>query len=231
MPPWPNGRSSAGLPSGCARRPWASLFPGLLCWLLLACSQDKPDAPAPNGSGQQPLAGGALIYQIGQTRMTVDDLRAHVAMLDPFQRVRLGSRKYRRQYINDQIEFELLAHAALARGHDRSPGAQRAQKDVMVQRLREALYGQHGARMQDVGETEVEAYLQEHPEERPLSKPGEAPREFALRVGKGKRRVRDKLVTQRRTAVLERFEAELREQSKVRFHLDALELIRVKAPN
>jgi peptidyl-prolyl cis-trans isomerase C len=139
---------------------------GLLA--VLACSKPK-DAGAGKKAGQTkhgltPEQEKLPLIVIGDTTVTLGEFAAQIAEKSPYLRARYASPERRRELLDELVKFELLAKEASRRGLDKSEEVQRARKQVMVQQMMKAEF-EEKVKLSDVGDQEIEAYYQAHPEE------------------------------------------------------------------
>src|SRR5687767_8229600 len=150
-------------------------FPRLLaCSLgactLLAAACAKPKEPAASEHKEQTKHGLTAqqaklpLVVVGDTTITVGEFAEQIAEKSPYLRARYASPERRRELLDELVKFELLAKEASRRGLDKSEEVQRARKQVMVQQMMKAEF-EEKVKLSDVGDQEIEAYYQAHPEE------------------------------------------------------------------
>jgi peptidyl-prolyl cis-trans isomerase C len=130
---------------------------GLGFSVLTGCrSQPVPDAK--NG----PKA--AVVASIGSATLTTEDLSARLARLPPFTRARYTTADKKREFLDEQVRFEVLAAEAFKRGYGNDPEVQQSLKQLVVSKLLEREFEQKW-RPENVPDADVEDYYRRHPEE------------------------------------------------------------------
>ncbi|MEO1481853.1 MAG: peptidyl-prolyl cis-trans isomerase [Myxococcota bacterium] len=132
----------------------------LIVIVLTACAVESPPAPVqPERCLELPPAAGVEVARVGRTALTTDRLRERIE-----QEGATAMRRYRdpavlREFVEDQIRFELLAFAAMERDLHRDPDVVEAARKVMVRKLLESdLSGEAiGA---SVAESDVQRYYE-----------------------------------------------------------------------
>ncbi|MBM4279640.1 MAG: hypothetical protein FJ137_02400 [Deltaproteobacteria bacterium] len=126
---------------------------------LTGCNQ-----PAGGGKGTTTTAatkGGTPVARVGDTVVTVDDLQKKLDEQSPFIRARYAEPEKRKELLDAQVRFEVLAAEAAARGYAADPEVQEALKKLLVQRLtREEFDGR--VQLKDVADAELQKYFDEH---------------------------------------------------------------------
>ncbi|MEO1174679.1 MAG: hypothetical protein AAFX94_21905, partial [Myxococcota bacterium] len=111
----------------------------LIVIVLTACAVESPPAPVqPERCLELPPAAGVEVARVGRTALTTDRLRERIE-----QEGATAMRRYRdpavlREFVEDQIRFELLAFAAMERDLHRDPDVVEAARKVMVRKLLES---------------------------------------------------------------------------------------------
>jgi peptidyl-prolyl cis-trans isomerase C len=122
----------------------------------------------PGGSGGPAVAGGKAapktgdpVARIGNEVVTVDDLQKKLDEQSPFIRARYAEAEKRRELLEAQVRFEVLAAEGLARGYADDPEVRDALKKIIVQRVtREEFDGR--VQLKDVGDADLQRYFDEH---------------------------------------------------------------------
>lgn len=117
-----------------------------------ASSSSKKKADAPPGD---PIA------RIGDTILTVEQIQKKIDEQSPFVRVRYADPEKKKEFLDNQVRFEVLAAEAFARGMDKDPEVLEATKKIIVQKLtRDEFDGQ--VKLQDVSDADLQKYFEEH---------------------------------------------------------------------
>jgi len=139
---------------------------------LAACgAETETDSPQATPTGEQELVNGLTpeqaaetLVQIGDRTITVGDFAALLADQSPYLRSRYNSPERRREFLDNQIRFELLAAEAERRGLTDRPEVVRSRKQMMIQRMMNDLIYEPN-RISDITDAEVQAYYDEHIED------------------------------------------------------------------
>jgi peptidyl-prolyl cis-trans isomerase C len=120
---------------------------------LAACHRGAPQ--------QAPASGEPVVARVGTATITARDLSAQLARQPPAVRAHYGSLARRKDFLDNQIRFELLAEEARKRGYDKDPDFTRSVKQQLVSTF---LQKEMEARLKpgDIPDAEVEAYYKEH---------------------------------------------------------------------
>ncbi len=105
-----------------------------------------------------------VVARVGDTRITARELSAQLARQPPAVRAHYGSMARRKDFLDSQIQVELLAAEARKRGFDRDPDFQRAVKQQLVSTFLQRAVEQE-LKPADVPEADVEKYFRDHPSE------------------------------------------------------------------
>jgi peptidyl-prolyl cis-trans isomerase C len=128
-----------------------------LCAAMAACGAD-------NGKGSKPGAraqSGAEVARVAGEVVTVDDLQKKLDEQSPFIRARYADPEKRKELLDAQVRFEVLAAEAKARGYDDDPEVRDALKKLLVQRLtREEFDGR--VQLKDITDAELQKYYEAH---------------------------------------------------------------------
>ncbi len=122
--------------------------------LAAACPEqgDRPTTAAPAGDPIATVAG---------TTLTVPQLQKRLDEQSPFVRARYAELDKKKEFVDSQVRFEVLAAEAFARGYDKDPEIQEQVKKIIVQKLtREEFDGR--VKLADVTDAELQRYFDEH---------------------------------------------------------------------
>jgi peptidyl-prolyl cis-trans isomerase C len=106
-----------------------------------------------------------VLAKVGDTTITVGQFAERLATQSPYLRARYQNADRRREFLDNMIEFELLAIEAKKQGFDKKPDVDRAKKQKMVQKLMKTLFDEKGGQVSDVTEAEIGAYFEQHKDE------------------------------------------------------------------
>ncbi|MBN2361861.1 MAG: peptidylprolyl isomerase [Deltaproteobacteria bacterium] len=129
-----------------------------LCTLLACPAQQKP------GGAPAAKKGGTTLAKVGSTVITVEEFEEKLNQQSPFIRSRYADVEKRREYLDNQVRFELLAQEALRRGLDKDPEIQDSLKKIIVQKLTRDEFDNR-VKLEDISNAEAETYYQQHPDE------------------------------------------------------------------
>ncbi len=131
----------------------------LACAALWLVACEAASAP-PGRCFELPEQPSPVVARVGTTTLRLSDLQRRLDAQGPAKE-RYGSTAALRRFVEDQVRFELLAEAALARGLDRDPDVVDAARKVMVRKL---LLADLGADEQgdDISDEAVLAYYESH---------------------------------------------------------------------
>lgn len=127
---------------------------------LTACPPPSSTSPT---SGKAPASTpvGDPIAKIGDTTLTVESIQKKLDEQSPFVRVRYADPVKKKEFLDSQVRFEVLAAEAFARGMDKDPEVLEATKKIIVQKLtRDEFDGQ--VKLQDVADADLQRYFDEH---------------------------------------------------------------------
>ena len=133
----------------------------------VACSEKQEAKPAPAASTKHGLTkeqAAQPLVLIGDSAVTVGDFAEQLADKSPYLRARYASPERRRELLDELVRFELLAKEASRRGLDQSEEVQRTKRQLMVQQMMKAEF-EDKVKLTDIGEPEIAAYYQAHPDE------------------------------------------------------------------
>ena len=161
-----------------------------LCSLLVAgCAVDLGNGSGPTRKGSlnlspssQQKAGTSAIAQIGPSTLTLETLQERLSKQSPFVQARYKPVDKRKEFLDNQIRFEVLALQAYEKGIHHDAEVQEAVKKIIVQKLtRDEFDGR--VKLSDVKEADMKAYYEKNQEE--YNKP-EMVRASMIRVAFGK---------------------------------------------
>jgi len=122
---------------------------------------EDPNAEAELVNGLTPEQASETLVQIGDRTITVGEFAALLADQSPYLRSRYNSPERRREFLDNQIRFELLAAEAERRGLTDRPEVVRSRKQMMIQRMmNELIYGPN--RISDISDEDVLEYYNAH---------------------------------------------------------------------
>ena len=111
-----------------------------------------------NGKATPP---GDPIAVIAGTTLTVEQLQKKLDEQSPFVRARYAEAGKKKEFLEGQVRFEVLAAEARARGYENDPEVEEAVKKIIVQRLtREEFDGR--VQLKDVTDVELKTYFDAH---------------------------------------------------------------------
>jgi len=124
-----------------------------LILLAAACSPKKAAPP--------PAPSEPIVARVGDESITARELSEQLAKQPPAVRAHYTSPQRRKDFLENQIRFELLAGEARRRGFDKDPDFERAMKQQLVSTY---LQKEMEARLKpaDIPDAEVEKYYREH---------------------------------------------------------------------
>jgi len=139
---------------------------------LTACPQEAaspgPKAGGASGSGsglkynlEMKAGTGKTVAIIGEGKLTVGDLQARLDRQSPFIQARYKEFEKRKDFLEQQVKFEVLAQEAISQGLHEAPEVAETVKKMIVQKLtRDQFDGRLKA--SDVDEAEMRKYYDSH---------------------------------------------------------------------
>lgn len=116
------------------------------------CGPQTPTKKAPVGEPLAVVAGQPL---------TVEQLQKKLDDQSPFVRARYAEPGKKKEFVDGQVRFEVLAAEARARGYESDPEVEEAVKKIIVQRLtREEFDGR--VQLKDITDVELKAWFDAH---------------------------------------------------------------------
>jgi len=121
----------------------------------LACN------PPPGGPPAKKEKTGTVVATVAGQKVTVEDLQKKLEEQSPFVRARYAEPEKKKELLDGQVRFEVLAAEAKSRGFADDPEVEEAIKKIIVQRLtREEFDGR--VQLKDVTDKELETYFNDH---------------------------------------------------------------------
>lgn len=134
--------------------------------------------PEPIAGGARSVAGASVggapvaskagtgqpVAKIGSIVLTTGDLEQRLNEQSPFVRARYQTDDRKKEFLDNQVRFEVLALEAFRRGYDKDPEVQESLKKILVQKLtREEFDGR--VSLKDISDDEIKAYYDSHLED------------------------------------------------------------------
>jgi peptidyl-prolyl cis-trans isomerase C len=141
-----------------ALRPLAVSF---LSAALLGAACGNGGQPAAGGVGQKPAGTGEAIARIGSSVLTIDEVQKKMDDQSPFVRARYADPARKKEFLDAQVRFEVLAEEALSRGYHNDPEVQDAVRKIIVQKLTREEFDSR-VRLADVTDAELQQYYDSH---------------------------------------------------------------------
>lgn len=137
----------------------------LVAALLAACGEQPVGKVGKDGSKPIPLQpvveAGEPIAKIGGTVLSVEGLQKRMNDQSPFVRARYNTPERKKEFLDAQVRFEVLANEAVARGYQNDPEVQDALKKIVVQKLtREEFDGR--VKLADITDDDLKKYYDSH---------------------------------------------------------------------
>jgi peptidyl-prolyl cis-trans isomerase C len=126
---------------------------------LSACP--KPSGQTGSATKPASAATGEPIAKIDGEPITVDQVQKRLDEQSPFVRVRYQDPEKKKEFLDNQIRFEVLAAEALARGIDKDADVLEATKKIIVQKLTRQEFDNR-VKLQDVTDAELQKYFDAH---------------------------------------------------------------------
>ena len=114
-----------------------------------------------DGASRPPAKAGEPIAKIGSTTLTVEQLQGRLDEQSPFVRARYADKAKKKEFLDAQVRFEVLAAEAFTRGLDKDPEVLEAIKKIVVQKLTREQFDAK-ANAADVTDAELAAYFDKH---------------------------------------------------------------------
>ncbi len=110
---------------------------------------------------KKPVVVGEPIATISGVPLTVEQLQKKLDEQSPFVRARYVEADKKKEFLDSQVRFEVLAAEARARGYEQDPEVEDAIKKIIVQRLtREEFDGR--VQLKDVTDADMQTWFEAH---------------------------------------------------------------------
>ncbi|HYG66793.1 MAG TPA: peptidylprolyl isomerase [Anaeromyxobacteraceae bacterium] len=120
--------------------------------LALACSEG-------------PKKSGPVIAEGKGVKITADEFKARIEEQSPFMRARYSTLERKKEFLENLVQFELIAKEAEKEGLQNDPDVQVALKKLMVQKLLTKRFGDPTKDATSVPDSELQAYYDAHKDE------------------------------------------------------------------
>ncbi len=137
---------------------------GVVTVVALAACPVKMAGQTSSPSAPQEAKTGSTLAKIGPTVITTEEFSAKINQQSPFIRSRYTDIEKRREYLENQIRFELLAQEAERRGIDKAEDVRDSLKKIMVQKLTRDEFDNR-VKLDDIGDAEIQTYYDAHQED------------------------------------------------------------------
>jgi len=129
---------------------------------------DKPADQAPGAEGkaaaQNPEDLAAPLATVDGYVITVGEFQERINRQSPYIRARYTSVEQRREYLDNLIQFEVLAQEAQERGLDKDADVVRTMKQVMIQKLMKQQF-ENAIKPEDITDDEMKKFYDDHADE------------------------------------------------------------------
>jgi peptidyl-prolyl cis-trans isomerase C len=113
------------------------------------------------GAAKKAAPQGEPLATVAGKPITIEQLQKKLDDQSPFVRARYAEPGKKKEFVDGQIRFEVLAAEARARGYENDPEVEEAVKKIIVQRLtREEFDGR--VQLKDITDAELKAYFDAH---------------------------------------------------------------------
>jgi len=131
--------------------------------LLAACPAANPSDKGGGGGSNKPKSAesGEVIAKVGDSTITVEQVQKRLDEQSPFVRVRYTDPAKKKEFLDAQVRFEVLAQEAFARGLDKDPDVVDATKKIIVQKLTRDEFDNR-VKLQDVTDDDLKKYFDAH---------------------------------------------------------------------
>jgi peptidyl-prolyl cis-trans isomerase C len=126
---------------------------------LGACSKKST-----NRAAQDNPEASQVVAKVDDTVITVGDVQERINKQSPFIRARYTTIDKKKEFLDNLIRFEVMAHEAQRRGYDKDPEVVRVAKQQMISKFLQKDF-ESKLKVEDVPDADVEKYYKEHPEE------------------------------------------------------------------
>jgi len=152
------------------------LFSWVFLTVSLASCAKKKEETEPKKSEpakvEQPTHGltkeqaSKVLFKVGDTEVTVGQFADRLANQSPYLRARYyNDPQRRREFLDNMIQFELLAAEAKKRGYDKSKEVEQVRKQKMVQQMMKELFDKEGEGLSEISEADIKDYYEKHNDE------------------------------------------------------------------
>jgi len=150
--------------SGPAHKPPAQSEP------TPAQAQSTPDAAQPRPAepahkyGLTPKQAKQVLAEVGDTKITLGEFAEQLGRQSPYVRARYRNPERKREFLENLVQFELLAQEAEQRGLLHSKDVERVGKQAMVEHMMQDLFDHGGLAPStaDISDAEIQRYYDEH---------------------------------------------------------------------
>jgi peptidyl-prolyl cis-trans isomerase C len=108
-----------------------------------------------------PAAAGDPIATIGKSALTVEMVQKRLDEQSPFVRARYTDPAKKKEFLDSQVRFEVLAAEAYARGFVEDAEVQEQLKKIVVQKLTREEFDSR-VKLTDVNDADLQKYFEEH---------------------------------------------------------------------
>lgn len=141
--------------------PLLSSLMGLMACPIPLSGLGHGPAKADKTAQSQP---GQMLAKVGKTIITVEEFEKKLNRQSPFIRRRYKDLEKRREYLENQIRYELLAQEAQRRGYADDPEVRETLNKIMVQKLTRDEFGNQ-VKLEDISDADVADYFKAHPDD------------------------------------------------------------------
>ena len=113
-------------------------------------------------SGSNAKSSGPVIAKGDGFTITADEFKARLDEQSPFIRQRYTTLERKKEFLDNLVRFEVLAHEAEKRGLRDDPDVQNTLKRIMVQKLVQRNFQQDASAAAAVPDADVQKYFEEH---------------------------------------------------------------------
>lgn len=132
---------------------------GLGALLHAACEGRRSQAAPAKSTGST-----EVLAKVDDVVITVGDFQNRINQQSPYVRARYTSLERKKEFLDNLVRFEVLAHEAQVRGLQNDEEVVRTMKQVMIQKLMKEQFDASG-KPDDVSDAEAQTYYNAHPEE------------------------------------------------------------------
>lgn len=127
---------------------------------IAACNSPSPGATASKKtSAAAPKVDGPVVARVGDKVITAAEVEAKLAQQSSFMQARYSDLKYRKDFVDNLVRFELLAQAAYERGLDKTPKIEETIKKILVQEFIRDSFDEKNA---DYSDEQLKAFYEKH---------------------------------------------------------------------